>query len=239
MTRTEKLYNLVKEHRAEFLEKQEELDNKEKHLEPLRGSQKYDEAMKKIRSERVNLVKQLREKYGSQVDIILAIINKNVKENGAPMEPPTEEALRTLQLLKMRQEESPGKLYNTEFESAIPVMGGNATALKLLQDLALKSNVTLLIKPEAKLTSEDFQRAVEGIAQGLQIIFNLPRLNNKAAYGQALYNGIEYADINAQIRNTDGLKYDNSYNSTDEFLSNMTFLQGDALNQFKAIADKE
>ena len=121
----------------------------------------------------------------------------------------------------------------------MPIMGGNATALKLLQDLALKSNVTLLIKPEAKLTSEDFQRAVEGIAQGLKITFNLPRLDNKSAYSQALYNGIEYADINAQIRNSDGFKYDNSYNSTDDFLSNMTFLKGDALNQFKAIADKE
>ena len=239
MTRTEKLYELVKNHRAEFLEKQKELDKKEKELEPLKGSQKYDEAMKEIRSEREKLVKQLRDKYGSQVDIILAVINKNVKENGVPMEPPTEEALRTLQLLKMRQEATPGQLYASEFESAVPVMGGNATALKLLQDLALKSNVTLLIKPEAKLTSEDFQRAVEGIAQGLKITFHLPRLDNKSAYSQAMYNGQEFADINAQIRNSDGFKYDNSYNSVDELIGSLTFLQGDALNQFKAIADKE
>ena len=239
MTRTEKLYNLVKEHRAEFLEKQEELDKKEKELEPLKGSQKYDEEMKEIRSEREKLVKQLRDKYGSQVKIILALINENVKKNVVPMDPPTEEALRTLQLLKMRQETTPGQLYASEFNSAVPVMGGNATALKLLQDLAQKSGVNLLIKTEKKLNNTDFERAVEGIAKGLKITFNLPRLNNKAAYGQALYNRTEYADINTQIRNVDGFKYDNSYNSTDDFLSNMTFLQGDALNQFKAIADKE
>ena len=244
MTRTENIYNLVKEHRAEFLKKQEELDKRAAALEPIKGSRQYDESMRQINEERRSMVVDLRKKYATQVDEILNIILETFKKTGLPIEAPTDEALRTLQLLKMRQElasndSAVGNITKEEFMAAIPNMGGNASAYKLLQELAQRNGVVMPALNKSTFSADDFERALNGIAKGLHTTFNLPRLNNKASYGQALYNGMEYADAINQIKNLDGMKYDNAYKSLDEFLSAMTFLTGAALEQFKAIADKE
>lgn len=134
MSNTTRLYRAV----AAFIQAREEA--REEYLlmgrryAAAKGSQMYVDEMSKARKKREETVS------GAQViarqEIRETINAMAEKADKIKMQPPTEEQLRILQLLSMKE-----KLTTAELEGAANAMEGNATALSLVDELAKKSGV--------------------------------------------------------------------------------------------------
>lgn len=120
----------------EFQHKRKSIvDDYEKRLESLKdtkGSKYYTDEIKKAEDKKDEALKALKKEYGEYFRISLDAMSKT---NAArKMTPPTEEELRTLQLLKMKD-----KPTEAELAAAANTLKGNATCLSVLTEIAHKS----------------------------------------------------------------------------------------------------
>lgn len=98
-------------------------------LEDAKGSKYYTDEVKKAEDKKDEALKALKEEYGGYFNIHLEAMSK---ANAArKMTPPTEEELRTLQLLKMKD-----KPTEAELQAAANTLKGNATCLSVLTEIA-------------------------------------------------------------------------------------------------------
>lgn len=105
-----------------------------KALEDAKGSKYYIDEKNKAASRRENIVEQARLECRQS----LAGTFKTMRENNSkrPMQPPTDEQLRILELLKMRDNVTAGEL-----QQAANAMNGNGAALQLLYEFARKMEI--------------------------------------------------------------------------------------------------
>ena len=117
----------------EFQHKRKSIvDDYEKRLESLKdtkGSKYYTDEIKKAEDKKDEALKALKKEYGEYFRISLDAMSKT---NAArKMTPPTEEELRTLQLLKMKD-----KPTEAELAAAANTLKGNVTCLSVLTEIA-------------------------------------------------------------------------------------------------------
>ena len=98
-------------------------------LEDAKGSKYFTDEVKKAEDKKDEALKALKEEYGGYFNTHLEAMSK---ANAArKMTPPTEEELRTLQLLKMKD-----KPTEAELQAAANTLKGNATCLSVLTEIA-------------------------------------------------------------------------------------------------------
>ena len=100
-----------------------------KELERTKGSQYYVDESAKAQTARDNALKALKAECGESLNDIISFMQRANKQR--PMKAPSDEELRLLQLLKMKESISEG-----EFESAALALKANPTALATLNEIA-------------------------------------------------------------------------------------------------------
>jgi len=107
----------------------DEYEARMKALEDAKGSKYFTDEAKKAEDKRDEALTALKGEYGEYFRISLDAMSK---ANAArKMTPPTEEELRTLQLLKMKE-----KPTEAELAAAANTLKGNATCLSVLTEIA-------------------------------------------------------------------------------------------------------
>lgn len=131
MKNTETLYTRAKEYqdkRAEIITAYETRMNE---LEDKRGSEYFEKESRKAVTDREEALKPLKAEYlGYFIETLNAMTAANTNR---AMTPPTEEELRLIQLLKLKE-----KPTEAELEAAANTLCNNATCLSILTEIAHK-----------------------------------------------------------------------------------------------------
>lgn len=238
MTRTERLYQIVKDFRAEVLAKDKELTEREKALSDLKGSPRYHKIIAQIENERADNIDSVRDKLAPETDVLMHKCLEATAKT-VPTEAPTEEALRTLEVLKLRSElahKNGEAVPSEEIHNAVKAMGDNPTALEALRSIATENGVMLLTPSKKGITQAQAQEAVKLMARSINTIYHLPKLGIREEYGKMM-NGYESDITNGHA--SDAYRLDMDFNSEDEFLQGMTFVSAENIPQLKEILNQE
>ena len=126
---TDLFYTRAKEYQDKRKGIVDEYEARMKALEDAKGSKYFTDEAKKAEDKRDEALTALKGEYGEYFRISLDAMSK---ANAArKMTPPTEEELRTLQLLKMKD-----KPTEAELAAAANTLKGNATCLSVLTEIA-------------------------------------------------------------------------------------------------------
>ena len=126
---TDLLFRRAKEYQDKRKGIVDEYEARMKALEDAKGSKYFTDEAKKAEDKRDEALTALKGEYGEYFRISLDAMSK---ANAArKMTPPTEEELRTLQLLKMKD-----KPTEAELAAAANTLKGNATCLSVLTEIA-------------------------------------------------------------------------------------------------------
>lgn len=157
MTNTTRLYRAVADFVQARGEAREEYLLMGRRYASAKGSQMYVDEMSKARKKREKTVSDAQ--FIAQQEIRETLNAMAEKADKIKMKPPTEEQLRILQLLSMKE-----KLTTAELEGAANAMEGNATALSLVDELANKSGfVHVPYATRLSVTAYDPQTARQAI----------------------------------------------------------------------------
>lgn len=126
---TDLFYTRAKEYQGKRAAIVDEYEARLKSLETAKGSKYYTDEVKKAEDKKDEALTALKDEYGEYFRISLDAMSK---ANAArKMTPPTEEELRTLQLLKMKD-----KPTEAELAAAANTLKGNTTCLSVLTEIA-------------------------------------------------------------------------------------------------------
>lgn len=157
MTNTTRLYRAVADFVQARGEAREEYLLMGRRYASAKGSQMYVDEMSKARKKREKTVSDAQ--FIARQEIRETLNAMAEKADKIKMKPPTEEQLRILQLLSMKE-----KLTTAELEGAANAMDGNATALSLVDELANKSGfVHVPYATRLSVTAYDPQTARQAI----------------------------------------------------------------------------
>ena len=106
-------------------------EEKMKNLEDARGSKFFVNESKKVEAEKDNALKSLKDEYREYFRISLDAMSK--ANYGRKMVAPTEEELRTLQLLKMKE-----NISLEELDCAANTLENNSTCIEVLKEITRK-----------------------------------------------------------------------------------------------------
>ncbi len=126
---TDLFYTRAKEYQGKRKGIIDVYDSSMKALEDAKGSKYFTDESKKAEDTRDEALKALKNEYGEYFRISLDAMSK--ANASRKMTPPTEEELRTLQLLKMKDEPT-----EAELAAAANTLKGNATCLSVLTERA-------------------------------------------------------------------------------------------------------
>ena len=162
---------------AEFQSKRKEIiDTYEStlaKLEKAKGSQLYTEETEKAAKTRDAALQALQSEYREYFRISLDAMSK---ANAArKMTPPTEEELRTLQLLKMKE-----KPTEAELQAAANTLKGNATCLSVLTEISHNAGYMrgyMSYSETKEMPVEEAEDAIKGLASSVRdfMDFDTPR----------------------------------------------------------------
>lgn len=134
MSNTTNLYRTIATFMQARSEAREELQLMTRRYASARGSQMYVDEMSKAKQKWEKTIADAQLVAMQEIRETLKAMAE--KADQIKMQPPTEEQLRILQLLKMKE-----KLTEAECSGAANAMDGNAAALALLDEMATKSGV--------------------------------------------------------------------------------------------------
>ena len=134
MSNTTSLYRTVAAFMLARSEAIEEYQLMTRRYASAKGSQMYTDEMDKARKKRDKTISDAQ--FIAKQEIRETLKAMAEKADKIKMQPPTEEQLRILQMLKMKE-----KLTEAECTGAANAMDGNAAALALLDEMARKSGV--------------------------------------------------------------------------------------------------
>ena len=168
MSNTDLLYSYAKKYQDKRADIMNAFEKREAQLQSAKGSRFYDEEMKKALSTRNTALNALQIEYRDHFN---SILQSMMKMNGKrEMKPPTDEELRLLQVLKMKE-----SLSESDFEAAANTLKGNTTCLEILTDMAraqgnLRNYLTYSGSNEMPVASVN--KALKGIASTLEDFMN-------------------------------------------------------------------
>lgn len=145
MNNTYNLFSKAKEYQDKRKAVIDEYESTVKGLEKMRGSEYYQEETKKAATKKDEAISSLKAEYKPILDSILQEM-RTVAEN-RPLKAPTEEELRIVQALKLRDYDSipKGNKDLSGIESSLKrvanAVKGNALCLGIVQDVARKNGI--------------------------------------------------------------------------------------------------
>lgn len=222
MNNTKLLYEAMKRFTDTRAKAREEYLRTVKPLERAKGTQYYNDAVRKATEARQQAVEAAKFECIASVNNALGLM-REVATNRA-MTPPTAEQLRILQLLKMRESVTPNEL-----QAAAVAMMGNGTALQVLDDIAkkqghLKRGYSYMAKDglsitEAEETICNLQKVCSAIIHGT----GATKTATLSAEFNLRHNGRAY--------NPDDLPQDAPYASEQDFYARTISTPFDVLAQ--------
>lgn len=238
MSRSERLYEQVKDFRKYVIERSKALDDEEADLEGFKGSEKYNKIMARIQSDREQLMKEAREKYAPETDIILSAM-RQAADFKTTATAPSEEALRLLQAFKLRLElDENAAISREELQGAVSVMGDSETAFKALRQIAQKCGVVITPQNSDKMTSLQAKEAVESLAKNVNALYHLPTVGNRKAWANMM-SGAEQSPFTTTTDSIRAWRIDVEPNSVEDLLQSYTMLNDSGVQQLREILDKE
>ncbi len=132
--RTNQYHQTAKEYRSGLKALWETFNKKLAGLERYKGSIGYTDEVKKAEAERDTEIKALQADSFGRFNSIIKGMRESAKSRA--LIPPTQEQLSVLQVLKMRE-----KISRDELEQAARTLKGNAAALSVLEEIALKQDI--------------------------------------------------------------------------------------------------
>lgn len=134
MKNTERFYKRAQEYQDKRATIQERYERELQELENKQGSSYYEERLKEIESEHKASIASLKKEYSSYFQVILSDMSDT--NNARGIKAPTEEELRIIQLLKMKD-----KLTERELEASAVTLANNDTCLSILTEIAHKQGI--------------------------------------------------------------------------------------------------
>ena len=126
---TDLFYTRAKQYQDKRKDIMDEYETRLANLETAKGSAYYDLESKEAEDKQEAALKALKDEYGEYFNVSLAAMSK--ANASRKMTPPTEEELRTLQLLKMKE-----KPTEAELQAAANTLKGNETCLSILSEIS-------------------------------------------------------------------------------------------------------
>lgn len=235
---SENIYNLIMSFRREVIGKSAELDEREQAIEDLKGSARYLQIKAQLDEERKQIVYNARQRIGAEIDNLVSQADEKASA-AVTMSAPSEEALRQLQLLKMKIDMNPMNpgITAEELKASITMMGDNQTAISMLKDIADKSNVILTGLPKPKgMTSGKAHEVTKMLAKSLATYTNLPKLDNRNNYADMMSKAQD--DI-TNGKAVDAWRLDRNYQNARDMIGTMGYVDGAALDEYLNIIDSE
>lgn len=190
MQNTTRLYETINRFMMERAEAREEYLVMKRRYAKAAGSEYYTETMNEARKKRESRVDAAQAAARQEMAEIAQAMTE--KADSIAMNPPTDEQLRILSLLKMREH-----VTQAELDSAAQSMDGNGAALAVLDELAHKHEI--LVQPYSRfatagLTADQSKNAIRSILSSCnQIIENRTGANRAQmmaeTYHAQLYGG--------------------------------------------------
>ena len=165
MSNNTALANTINRYRRDMSKITAEYDAKAKRLEPYAGSKGAAEELGKAKEARDAAIDALHADIDRSMRAILSLMEK--KLNNTPMTAPSEEQLRSLQLLQMRDPKTT-PLTREEIDSASRALSTSDECMRVLSDIALKHQ--LRIDPtyrSARSKAEDALRQLKSVHAGM------------------------------------------------------------------------
>ena len=243
--RSTRLFELAKAFRAECIAKEKELSAREKDLDELRGSARYDKVKAEIIAEREKSIQDARNKVAAETDALLSACLERAQRS-RPIAAPTTDAINTLNLLELRLKQNENKavgsfgnvggtklLSSQELNAAIPLMNGNPIALEALKNIAIRSGVILRMPATKEMTNSQAEEAVKTMARSLNSLYHLPKVGVRQEYA---------AQISGQAMNSNAIqawRIDQDFSSESDFIQSMAFIGADAVADFTSIINQK
>lgn len=238
MSRSERLYNQVKQFRQYVIEKSAALDEEEADLQDMKGSERYNKVSARIQSDRAQLMKEAREKFAPETDVLLSAM-RQAADFKTTATAPSEEALRLLQAFKLRLElDENAAISRDELQSAVGVMGDSETAFKALRQIAQKCGVVITPQNSDKMTSLQAKEAVESLAKNVNALYHLPTVGNRKAWANMM-SGAEQSPFTTTTDSIRAWRIDVEPNSADDLIQSYTMLNDSGVKQLREIIDSE
>jgi len=134
MSNTKDLFDVIDAYMVARSEAREKYLLLERSYANKRGTAIYDETMKEAREIRAGKITEAQKTARAKAQEILTAMRENTKK--AHMTPPTADQMNILQLMQMKKH-----LTDAELDSAAASMGGNAAALSVLDEIAVKHGI--------------------------------------------------------------------------------------------------
>lgn len=131
MKNTDLFYSLAKEYQDKRGQVMQSFENRSEQLSQMRGSRYFDTEMTKATNEKDAALTSLKREYSERFGAVLSSMDKANRQR--KLTPPTEEELRLISLLKMKD-----KLTEQELDAAANMLKGNSTCLAVLTEIAHK-----------------------------------------------------------------------------------------------------
>lgn len=132
ISNSDMFYSRAKEYQDKRKDIIDDYEARMKKIETARGSQYFDDESKKAEETRDKALTALKGEYTDYFNIALDAMRK--ANNSRGIVPPTEEELRIIQMLKLKD-----KPTEQELEAAARTLKGNATCLSILTEMAHKA----------------------------------------------------------------------------------------------------
>ena len=161
---TDLFYTRAKEYQGKRAAIVDEYEKRMKALEDAKGSKYFTDEAKKAEDKRDEALTALKDEYNGYFNIAFDAMRK---ANAArKMTPPTEEELRTLQLLKMKE-----KPTEAELAAAANTLKGNVTCLSVLTEIAHNAGYMrgyMGYSETKEMPVEEAEAAIKGLASSVR-----------------------------------------------------------------------
>ena len=161
---TDLFYTRAKEYQGKRAAIVDEYEKRMKALEDAKGSKYFTDEAKKAEDKRDEALTALKDEYNGYFNIAFDAMRK--ANASRKMTPPTEEELRTLQLLKMKD-----KPTEAELAAAANTLKGNATCLSVLTEIAHNAGYMrgyMGYSETKEMPVEEAEAAIKGLASSVR-----------------------------------------------------------------------
>ena len=219
MTKTEFLYRMFKKYRDGIKAIQAEYDNNVAGIERFKGSQGYEDKKAEYKQKQTDAVTALRKEVQPTFDSILSDMRNTV--NSRKMGVPSEEELRLLQTLKMRE-----KVSRDELIQAAQTLGNTAVSLAVLDEIAAKNGFPSLSQyyQAPSMGTDKAGVYLDKIRTDIIGILSIEKPNHTAEYfaqRHAAQYGTNDSDIVPDMSALKKVQYDFDVESEDDLLNHL------------------
>lgn len=222
MSNTDRLYTILKGFQDSRKEVTDTFDKRMKEIESTKGSEYYRSESHKAEQKQRNDLEQLCSKYGKQIDSVLADMRD--KNANRPMIPPTDEQLRILNILKLKD-----KISNAELDAAAVSCADCPVALSVVNELAFKNGRLQSYKGTSnEISIDDGKQAIDSLLKDIRSFLQYD--TESASRHYADYMDRHYSvKIDANKRKL--------FDNKEDCYSEVAGLSGDSLKAFENAVD--